>query len=108
MVPCNCFSNQDHSQLATSSICLSHSGQHSSSTTLPTPIHPDPQTAPMGLGLISLSLLSLAQNNLMLLDLQYLQVGGNPQPIDKDLQLPHLPPPQLMLIYLANHSGLHL
>jgi len=43
-----------------------------------------------------------------MLYLQYLQVEGNPQPINRDLQLLHLPPPQLVLIYLADHSGLHL
>ena len=39
---------------------------------------------------------------------QYLQVEGNPQPIDGDLQLLHLIPPQLVLVYLADHSGLCL
>ena len=97
-----------NSQSATSNNYLLHSGQRSSSTTLPTPIRLGLQMVPMDLGLISLVLPWLAQNNLVMLCLQYLQVEGNPQPIDGDLQLLHLLPLQLMLIYLADHSGLHL
>ena len=60
---------------------------------------------PMDLGPVSLALLEFPQNSSEQLGLQYLQVEGNPQPIDGDPQLPHPLLPQLMLVYLACHAG---
>ena len=90
-----------NSQLGASKTYLSYSGQHLLSTTPPTPIPLGLQMVPIDLGLVSSALLWFFQNSSEQSVLPCQQIKDNPQPINGCLQLPHLPPLLLVLLYLV-------